>query len=309
LISLSTIYKQILRVPYSASTGYAGSNVNIGELKNSGVEVTIEATPVQKFGFSWNVMLNGAYNTSKVLALGPGQTRQIVVFFNGTGNEFLGSLVYDVGKEMNQLIARTYMRNDNGEIMLNSQGRLQGSATEVNFGSANPNFIGGMVNTFRFKNLSLLVHLDGKFGGKVLSSTALNGLRSGMSQESLVGRNGVVFDGVLPDGSKNEISVAPQIFYADYRTQQIADPFVFKSDFVKLRNITLTYDFTPMMGNVKFVKGLALSVYCRNAALLYKDIPNVDPEAFASSSDTRLGYEQHTEPTTRNFGINLNAKF
>jgi TonB-linked SusC/RagA family outer membrane protein len=302
-------YKQILRVPYSASTGYAGSNVNIGELKNSGVELTIDATPVQKSGFSWNVMLNGAYNTSKVLALGPGQTRQIVVFFNGTGNEFLGSLVYDVGKEMNQLIARTYMRNDNGEIMLNSQGRLQGSATEVNFGSANPNLIGGMVNTFRFKNLSLLVHLDGKFGGKVLSSTALNGLRSGMSQESLVGRNGVVFDGVLPDGSKNEISVAPQIFYADYRTQQIADPFVFKSDFVKLRNITLTYDFTPMISSVKFIKGLALSVYCRNAALLYKDIPNVDPEAFASSSDTRLGYEQHTEPTTRNFGINLNAKF
>jgi TonB-linked SusC/RagA family outer membrane protein len=302
-------YDQILRVPYSASTGYTGTNVNIGELKNTGVELMIDATPVQKSGFSWNVMLNGAYNTSKVLALGPGQTRQVVVFFNGTGNEFLGSLVYDVGKEMNQLIAKTYMRNENGDIMLNSQGRLQGSATEVNFGSANSKIIGGIVNTFRYKNLSLLVHLDGKFGGKVFSSTALNGLRSGMSQESLIGRNGVVFDGVLPDGSRNEISVSPQIFYADYRTQQIADPFVFKSDFVKLRNITLTYDFTPLMSNVKFVKGLTLSVYCRNAALLYKDIPNVDPEAFASSSDTRLGYEQHTEPTTRNFGINLNAKF
>lgn len=302
-------FNQILRVPYSASTGYGGTNINIGELKNTGVELMIDATPLQKSGFSWNISLNGAYNTSKVLTLGPGQTRQVVVFFNGTGNEFLGSLVYDVGKEMNQLIARTYMRNENGDIMLNSQGRLQGSATEVNFGSANSKFLGGVVNTFRYKNVSLLVHLDGKFGGKVLSSTALNGLRSGMSQESLVGRNGVVFDGVLPDGSRNEISVAPQIFYADYRTQQIADPFVFKSDFVKLRNITLTYDFTPLMSNVKFVKGLTLSVYCRNAALLYKDIPNVDPEAFASSSDSRLGYEQHTEPTTRNFGINLNAKF
>ena len=112
--------------------------------------------------------VNGAYNTSKVLALNPGQTRQLVVFFNGTGNEFLGSLVYDVGKEMNQLIARTYMRNAKGEVMLNSQGRLQGSATEVNFGSANANVTGGITNTFQYKNLSLLIHVDGKFGGKVI---------------------------------------------------------------------------------------------------------------------------------------------
>jgi TonB-linked SusC/RagA family outer membrane protein len=303
-------YDQILRVPFSSSTGYTGTNVNLGKLKNTGVELMIDGTPVKNSNFSWNITANGAYNTSKVLALGPGQTRMLVVFFNGTGNEFLGSLVYDVGKEMNQLIARTYLRNEDGEIMLNSQGRLQGSAAEVNFGSANPKITGGVANTFRYESLSLLIHIDGKFGGKVFSSTALNGLRSGMSQESLVGRDGVVFDGVLPDGSKNEISVSPQIFYADYRTQQIADPFVFSSDFIKLRNITLTYDLTPFISkNTKFVKGLTLSAFCRNAAVLMKHIPNVDPEAFASSSDSRLGYEQHTEPTTRNFGLNLNAKF
>src|SRR5204862_826416 len=197
-------------------------------------------------------------------------------------------------------------RNEKGEIMLNSAGRLQGSATQVSFGSANSNITGGVVNTFRYKALSLLIQVDGKFGGKVFSSTALNGLRSGMSQESLVGRDGVVFDGVLPNGSQNTISVAPQIFYADYRTQQIADPFVFSSDFIKLRNITLTYDLTRLMiKKTKFVKGLTLSASCRNAAVLLKHIPNVDPEAFASSSDSRLGYEQHTEPTTRTFGLNL----
>jgi TonB-linked SusC/RagA family outer membrane protein len=301
---------QILRADLSPATGYTGQLVNIAKLKNTGLEVMVDGTPAKGSNFSWNISVNAAYNTSKVLALNPGQTRQLVVFFNGTGNEFLGSLVYDVGKEMNQLIARTYMRNDKGEVLLNSQGRLQGSATEVNFGSANANLTGGVTNTFQYKNLSLLIHVDGKFGGKVFSSTALNGLRSGMSQASLVGRSGVVFDGVLPNGSKNTISVAPQIFYADYRTQQIADPFVFSSDFIKLRNITLTYDLTRLMvKNTKFVKGLTLSATCRNAALLMKHIPDVDPEAFASSGDSRLGYEQHTEPTTRTYGLNLNVKF
>ncbi len=301
---------QILPVDLSPASGYNSTTVNIAKLKNSGVEIAVDGTPVRKSKFSWNVSVNTSYNTSKVLALNPGQTRQLVVFFNGTGNEFLGSLVYDVGKEMNQLIANTYLRNDKGQIMLNSAGRLLPSATPVNFGSANAKVIGGISNNFRYKHLSLLIHVDGKFGGKVLSSTALNGLRSGMSQASLTGRNGVVFDGVLPNGTQNNISVSPQIFYADYRTQQIADPFVFSSDFIKLRNITLTYDLTSLVGkHAKFVKGLMVSASCRNAAVLMKHIPDVDPEAFASSSDSRLGYEQHTEPTTRTFGLNLNVKF
>jgi outer membrane receptor protein involved in Fe transport len=301
---------QILRADLSPASGYTGINVNIAKLKNAGFEILIEGTPVKNPDFSWNISVNGAYNMSKVLALNPGQSRQLVVYFNGTGNEFLGSLVYDVGKEMNQLIARTYMRNNKGEVMLNSQGRLQGSTQEVNFGSANSKWTGGFTNTLQYKNLSLLIHIDGKFGGKLLSSTVLNGLRSGMSKESLVGRSGVVFDGVLPNGNQNTISVSPQIFYADYRTQQIADPFVFSSDFIKLRNITLTYDLSRFMSNkVKFVKGLMLSAFCRNAAVFLKHTPGFDPEAFASTSDTRLGYEQHTEPTTRTLGLNLNVKF
>jgi TonB-linked SusC/RagA family outer membrane protein len=301
---------QILNVDLSPSSGYGSTLINIAKLKNTGLEVMVEGTPAKTSNFSWNVTANGAYNTSEVLGLNPGQSRQLVVYFNGTGNEFLGSLVYDVGKEMNQLVANTYRRDDKGQIMLNSAGRLLPSTSPVNYGSANYKFIGGITNTFQYKNLSLLIHFDGKFGGKVFSSTALNGLRSGMSQASLVGRNGVVFDGVLPNGSKNTISVAPQIFYADYRTQQIADPFVFSSDFIKLRNVTLTYDLTRLMTkNTKFVKGLMISASCRNAAILLKHIPDVDPEAFASSSDSRLGYEQHTEPTTRTFGLNLNVKF
>lgn len=301
---------QILPINLSAASGYTGENINIAKLKNSGVEVLIEGTPVKTKNFSWNVSLNGSYNTSKVLALNPGQTRQIVTFFNGTGNEFIGYLTYDVGKEMNQLVDYTYLRNDKGQVMLNSAGGLQHSVDLVNYGSANYKEIGGITNTFQYKNLSLLIHVDGKFGGKVFSSTALNGLRSGIGKNSLVGRNGVVFDGVLPNGSQNTISVAPQTFYAQYRSQNIGDPFVFSSDFIKLRNITLTYDLSRFMSKkLTFVKGLTVSAYCRNAALLMKHIPTVDPEAFASSSDSRLGYEQHTEPTTRTFGLNLNVKF
>ncbi len=201
---------QILPINLSASSGYTGQQVNIAKLKNTGVEVMIDGTPVKNLNFSWNVSLNGSYNISKVLALNPGQTRQIVTFFNGTGGEFIGYLVYDVGKEMNQLVDYTFLRNEKGQVMLNSAGGLQHSKDFVNYGSANYKWIGGITNTFNYKSFSLLIQVDGKFGGKVFSSTALNGLRSGIGKNSLVGRDGVTFDGVLPDGSQNNNSQLPR---------------------------------------------------------------------------------------------------
>lgn len=148
-----------------------------------------------------------------------------------------------------------------------------------------------------------------------MSSSNLNWTRQGLSKQSLVGREGVtaeVFPAIVKSTGEpyNGAPVNPQSFYTDYRTLQIADPFIYNNDFVKLRNITLTYDLTSLLqARTKAIKGLTLSAACRNVWLIYKDLDNLDPEAFASSGDNRVGYEGTTMPTTRNFSINLNARF
>jgi hypothetical protein len=115
---------------------------------------------------------------------------------------------------------------------------------------------------------------------------------------------------VYASGSANTTAVDPQTFYSAYRSLNIVTPFVFKSDFIKLRNITLTYDFTSLAAkNVKFVKGLVLSASCRNVAIIKKYVPDIDPESVQSSGDFRTGYEQSALPTTRTYSINLNVKF
>ncbi|MBT1690762.1 SusC/RagA family TonB-linked outer membrane protein [Dawidia soli] len=303
---------QILNVQISNASGYLDTKRNIGSLQNRGMEFMLEVVPVQNGSFKWTSSFNTALNTTEVLALAPGVRRFTVQSF--TGNEFIGSLVYEVGLPLNQLSARTYLRNENGDIVVNDNGTLIASAQNVNFGSALPKWTGGWVNTFSYKHLSLMVHFDYKVGGKILSSTALNGLRQGHTKASLVGRregeSGVVLDAVYASGERNTSAVNPQDFYTGYRNAQIADPFIFKSDFVKLRNIMLTYDFTSLMkSRVKFIQGLTLSASCRNVAILYKDLADLDPEAFASSGDNRVGYEQTSLPTTRNYSINLNVKF
>ena len=309
--------EQIMSSQISNASGYSNTLINVGSLQNRGVELMLDFVPVRTKNFTWGSTFNTAYNTSKVLSMGGVQRFTVVDWYNGgNSNEFMGKQVYEVGKPLAQIAAKTYLRNDKGEILLNSSGNLLPTQQDVLFGSALPTFVGGWNNNIRYKKLTLLVHFDYKAGGKMLSGSALNSLRQGHSVASLVGRRpgetGVVFPGVYQTGPNagkaNTSAVFGQQFYANYRTQQIADPFIYKSDYVKLRNITLAYDFTTLV-NARFIKGLTLAASCRNVAILKKFVPDLDPEAVASSGDNRAGYEAVSLPTTRSYGLNLSVKF
>ena len=307
---------QVLGVVLSNTSGYDQSKQNLGSLQNSGLEVLLELTPVSSRDFSWTTSFNNAFLATKVLSVGEAD-ELIIVNWGTSGLEFIGQLRYVEGQPMNQIYARTYKRDDQGRILLTDAGRLIPSDDYVSYGSSLPKITGGWANTFKYKNLSVGILLDYKFGGTVISSTALNANRQGHSQQSLVGRRegetGVVFDGVYASsGEPNTTPVAPAQFYADYRNNQMGDIVTFKSDFVKLRNVSVSYNFTNALrksGSLNFVKGLMLTASCRNVAIFYKDILDLDPEAIQSSGDFRTGYENTSLPTTRNFNISLNVKF
>ena len=309
---------QVLSVTLSNTSGYTNSKANLASLRNSGLETMIEVTPIRTAHFNWTSSWNNSYLSTKVLSISPGVNDFLLLYFNGTGNEFLGQIHYTVGLPMNQLYTRTYLRDDKGNILVSPAGRLLATPDYKPIGSAIPKYTGGWTNSFTYKNLSLAIFIDYKFGGKVMSSTALNTLRQGLSKASLVGRrdgeNGIVFPGINQGtGQPNTVAVTDlQGFYADYRNLQIGDPFVFKSDFIKLRNVSLAYNLTGLVKKVsylKFFKGLTLSASVRNLAILHKDLPGLDPEAIQSSGDVRTGYENSSLPTTRSYNLSLNVKF
>ncbi len=320
---------QILDVTFSNTSGYDNSKQNVASLRNSGFESFIEVVPIQTNDFTWTSSWNNAYLSTEVLDVGNESGTILLIYFNGTGNEFLGELRYTEGLGMNQMYTRTYRRNDQGQILVSDAGRLLATNSDtpgaentngfLPVGSSIPKHTGGWTNNFTYKNLSLGIHIDYKFGGTVLSSTHLNMLRQGHSKLSLEGRrqgeSGIIVPNSVyeSNGQPNTTAVSDlQSFYADYRNLQIGDPLTFKSDFIKLRNISVSYNFTSMVQKVpalKFVKGLSLSASCRNAAILHKDLPGLDPEAIQSSGDFRAGYENSSLPTTRNYNVTLNVKF
>jgi TonB-linked SusC/RagA family outer membrane protein len=295
---------QAVPISLSAASGYSTTLVNLGGLNNKGLEFSLELIPVQNKNITWRTAFNTALNSSKVLSLANNQSQLVV-----GSPEFFGTIVDVVGLPLNQIQGSTYRRDAAGNILL-SGGKPVASLLPVNFGSGLPKATGGWINSVNFKGFTFVAHIDYKAGGKVLSSTNLNLLRQGHSKASLPGREGgVIFPGVnISDGLPNTTAVNAEDFYANYRATNILDPFVYSSSFVKLRNLSLGYDLSKLMGK-KYVKSLVLSAVCHNVLIIKKYIPNLDPEAIASAGDNLTGYEQASLPTTRTYGFNLNVKF
>lgn len=356
--------KQIYGVQISNMSGTGSISDNVGSRKYSGFESLIEYKPVVTKNFTWTTSWNNTYQTSKVLSLGVDEAGNPIMMVqtadwwaNGGANTFAGMSYDVVGQREGQIFVGTYMRDANGNILVQNNGRLIGTYRNANapkegsngngmysFGSGNPKHLGGWNNSFTYKNLSASIFLAYRFGGKVISSTYLNMTRQGFSKLSLEGRvdeNGnpmvnedgsakhyLVVDGVYaydgthidPEtgatvshqaGDKNESVVTDlQTFYTDYRSLQIGDPFIFSTDYVKLRNISLSYNLTSAVSKVdflKFVKGVTLTASVRNVAILYKEIPNVDPEQISTTGDN--GYEGGALPVTRDYSFGLNVRF
>ncbi|HWK04298.1 MAG TPA: SusC/RagA family TonB-linked outer membrane protein [Puia sp.] len=293
---------EILNVNVSNASGYSSTKVNLGKLRNQGVEFLLSVIPVRTREFSWETGFNGSYNISKVLSLANGQQR----FDVGTG-EFFGTVSHEVGMPLASLRGFDYKRDVKGNIITNGGLFAQGSMKT--YGSAIPKWVGGWQNTFTFKGFRVMAQIDFKAGAKLLSNSNLNFLREGLSQSSLVGREGgVTFAAVNADGSQNTTSVPVETFYTTYRSTSVATPFVYDAGFVRWRTLSVGYDLSKFVKK-SFIRSVTVSALVYNVLMIKKYVPNIDPEAQVSASDNLQGIETHTLPTTRSFGLNLNCKF
>jgi TonB-linked SusC/RagA family outer membrane protein len=291
---------EILNVDISNASGYSQTKVNLGKLRNSGVEVLLNLVVVKNKNISWETAINGSVNNSKVIELANGQTR----FDVGTG-EFFGFVSHEVGMPMASLRGFDFKRDAKGNILSSGGKPIQGNL--VTFGSAIPKYIGGWQNTIEFKGFRVAALIDFKAGHKIMSNSNLNFLRHGLSKQSLAGREGGVQFNGLDNGVPNTTKVEAEDFYSAYRSTNIATPFVYKGDFIRWRSLSIGYDLGKIL-KIKFVKGITASLTAYNVLMIKKYIDNLDPEAQLSSSDFLQGIESHAMPTTRSFGINVNVK-
>lgn len=300
---------QILAAQISDASSYTSKLINVGRSMNQGLEMMLTFAPVLTKDFRWDVSANASYNTSKVLKLGLSENDTVITVNSGGGR----TLNQVVGKPLSQIYTFTYLRDAQGRQVFDAKSGLPlRNNVQQNFGSALPKYFGGITNTFTYQGLMLSTLIDFKLGHKMITGRNINYVRHGLSKRTLPGRDVgyVIGDGVNPNGEINQTKTAVQPFYESINPLGINEDFVSNAGFWKLRQISLGYDFTKLLGERSFIKGLKVNAVANNVLIIKKWTENMDPEEALNSSDNAVGLDFWPGlPPTRSMGFNLNLRF
>lgn len=263
----------ILDASISQSSGFNTTSVNVGKITNKGVEFLLTATPVRSSAITWDISLNFAKNNSKVVSLIGNQT-QLFVAEPRTRTVAI-----------NHIVGYPY----------------------------------GMITGITQLRINLGFLIDFRAGGDIYSGTNVRMTQAGFTKQTLMGRAGeapLTITGVVKDvagggGFKPYTKTLAPGEARNYWSQlgeRGQENFVYDASFIKLRQITLGYTLPSKLFTNTPIRTLMLSFVARNLAILYKNVPNIDPESSYSSGNAQ-GLDYFGMPASRTYGVNLRATF
>ena len=296
------------------------NTTNASSLRNEGVELTLNLTPVKKKNFNWNINFNFTHNWSKVLTL-PESIGLYNDYYNSDTyiSNVRGGLIR--GNSTGTITGSTYQRNQKGQILINpATGIPLFNGGNQLIADRNPDFTLGTLNTFKYKNWSLSFLWDLKMGGDIYNGTeqVLTGI--GKSARTANRNYPIVVDGVLNDGlqntanpTKNSIVIIPY-FLSTYYTQMPDEEFIQKDvNWLRLRDVTLNYRLPEkLVKRVKYLKGMSFFI-TGNDLILSTNYRGADPSINANNPGTLgvggYGMDLGNAPTPIALSFGLKASF
>lgn len=327
-----TSKNQIMAMASSWTSGYNYRLINAGEIQNKGIEIALNTRPIEVKDFSWDLNLNFSKNSNKVKKL----VDDMDMFELEKAPWLDVQVAAKVGENFGSIVGPDFKRNQNGDILIDSQtGLPQYDKSNHVLGNASWDWTGGATTTLTYKNLSLSAIFDVKVGGDLYSMSARAAYESGKSKETLVGREGwykseeqrqaagiakgssawkptggFIAPGVIDNGDgtyrPNDMHINPEEYWMSV-SRNAPSMFIYDNSYVKCREITLSYN-VPKLLLKNVVKNLTLSFVARNPFIIWKNIPNIDPDSNYNNT-TGMGLEYGSLPSRRSYGLNVNVKF
>lgn len=297
---------QLFRVALTPASGWSSQYINAGRVQNKGIEVTLNVSPIKTADFSWNIDLNYARNVNKLLELSA-DLKSLVL-----ASDFMNFVRAEEGQSLGQIYSRGYNRDPQGRIIVNANGiPTVTSGATVPLGSSRPTWTGGLSNRFSYKGFNLSALISARIGGVVTSFTNAVIYADGVAEATLAGRDGFVVDGVQADGSPNTMSVKAEDYWKAIggRNTPIGEAFTYSASNIRLRELTFGYSLPKSMLARSPFQAVLLSLVGRNLFFFMNNAKGFDPELVAGSSNTTVGLEAFSMPTTRTVGVNLNLSF
>ena len=282
----------LIASPLPYTTGFSSQAQNVGQIRNSGIEVQLDADIFNTNDFKWSAGVNFAANRSKVLELAPGQ-------------DFIGtSLRYVVGEQLytywlydyagvNPQNGNALWRNEEGLLTENSQ-----EARRINAGSPEPLWTGGFNTELSWKGLSLGIQLEARYGNKVLNQ-----------DRSLFESDGYYGDQNIWKGALNywkqpgDMNVLPKPVYNNSsNSMQTSTRYLEDGSYLRIKDITLAYNLPSKWTKKALMSGVRIYASALNL-YTFHNMNYWDPE-HGTTGATVISY-----PMTRSMIVGVDITF
>lgn len=282
-------------VEISAATGFSGTTVNSAKIRNRGIELFLSGSPIKTKDFNWDITLNFSRIRNKVLEINDEKGLTNVDRFR-------------VGYPAGVFYGPKYARSADGQLLINDNG-LPFTSSELGVvGDPNPNWLGGMSNTLRYKQLSLSFFFDVKRGGDIQNDFESLALFYGTSKAT-ENRAPLVVAGVNENtGLQNTKEVTAQAYYQ--AVSGIYEHTIEDGSYIKLRNVSLSYNLSPSLFKKAPFKSASFTITGRNLWIHAPKFHGPDPEVSTGGTGNgdRAIYN-FTTPTSRSIGFSLKLGF
>jgi TonB-linked SusC/RagA family outer membrane protein len=300
----------VLSIPLAPTSGFSSQFVNVGELSNRGLEVTLSTANVQRDNFRWNTRLLYARNKNRIERLN--LQSDTIVF------EYLNSVVE--GEAIGVFLGAYYPRDGNGNIQYSprnpgapvvynpaacegparasncvpTRARVGGVVQRRILGDPNPDFTASLQNSFTVYGVDLNVLFDGRFGNDVANFTRRSADFFGASPNAGVEARGDTVAGTFTRNTERNL---------------LYEEFIEDGSFIKLRELSLGYRFDAPWVRRLGASEMGVRLAGRNL-YTWTDYSGIDPEVnlFAASTVAR-GVDFATTPIPRTWVLGLDFNF
>ncbi|MEM1325113.1 MAG: SusC/RagA family TonB-linked outer membrane protein [Bacteroidota bacterium] len=312
----------IIALDLDPATGFTSTTVNAASVENKGVELGLNIVPFQG-DFGWDITLNYTKNVSEVLAISEDvdqiQIRNPVGFggalnanLNAGFNAGLGNYAI-VGQQYGVIQGSPFIKDENGNKIVDGQGNFQGDATIDIIGDPNPNFQANWINSFSYKGFSFGFQFQYIDGGDIFSSTVQALLARGNTVDTDVDRNVplIMPNSVKSDGTPNDIQtyIGDSFFRAYFFANEGG---VFDATVIRLRETSLSYAVPArFLENSPFGQ-IGITLSGENLWFNAPNFPqglNFDPEVSSTGVGNGRGFDFRTAPTAKKYGLMVSASF
>ncbi|MDP3435674.1 MAG: SusC/RagA family TonB-linked outer membrane protein [Bacteroidales bacterium] len=322
---------QITTPRLGQSTGYILLSVNVGRIVNKGMELSLNAIPVQNKNFTWDMTLNLAGNRGTVSGLLTGQDVLYVTdvqYGNAKAASFNNGVFFGIS-------GSTWRRDDAGKVIMdwNTGMPLSDNLTTKMVGDREATLTGGFNNSFQYKNFNLSFLLDIRVGGDIFNGTDYYMTMAGMSKRSM-DRESLTVSGVSLNpatqvlepktvtykanesytiaGVQNYGSDIIRKYWAQSHPLETAN-YITKTNWLRLRSVYLSYTLPQeIIKKQNIIKGLTVTLQGTNLWLL-TNYKGMDPETSVAGSgvigSSSAGIDYAGVPATAGMSVGLNLTF